>query len=139
MFKLMFALTIVFHFSAMACDAFDGSFLCQRGRDQVVKEFKSFEGGFEILTDGSPVTYYTDGLERDVSFPEIQDGHLKAYCQQRNLVTEFRATILDEGDPIAKMKQTTTYTLNGPILKVEQKTISKNIPLPKIKMNCKRI
>lgn len=132
-------LSALFSFNTFAanCPEINGVFTCMRGSQVSIKEITKTATGYIVVSDGVYSDYVTDGKTYDVEINEdVKDAKIKSYCQDNKFISDFTATILYEGSPIAKQVSKIEYSMKGANLEYLHKTKMKGLPMPTLRYTC---
>jgi hypothetical protein len=141
---MKFLFLVLVSFNAFACPDLTGDFFCESGEEKSVRRIETHTNGYTIHTDGNEGFFSNDGKIRELpSNDTMTDGKVSGKCEGEKFIVNFSATVLYEGEDIAKQKSETLYTIVGERLHISRKTRMRWmgiwLPLPSKKFVCTRL
>lgn len=123
-----------------SCEELSGNYLCRAGSKAISKSLLIVGNQVEMITEGVESTLILDGETYSVpATSSMKDGKVSALCVGEKMVVNFSATLLYEGEELAKQTQKTEYVKSNEGLEITVSTKAKGIPLPKLKYLCQRV
>lgn len=122
------------------CPEMEGVYECKAGSRYSLKAIAPTMSGYLIESDGIEMEYFFDNVVRDVPANEnMKDGKVASRCEKGAFIVDFNASILYDGDVIAKQVSSTTYEIIKGQLQITQKVKMKGLPMPKLFFQCKKM